>query len=58
MTIPIAALPTAFRNTLGTTINLDDWNLEDKNKRRHPVEGIALKAGAVKTVTLSGKRCS
>jgi hypothetical protein len=37
---------------------LDDWNLEDKNKRRHPVEGIALKAGAVKTVTLSGKRCS
>jgi len=37
---------------------LDDWNLVDKNKRRHPVEGIALKADAVKTVTLSGKRCS
>ena len=41
-------------NTLATAVNLDGWALADKNKRRHPLDGILLDAGAVKTVTLPG----
>ena len=41
-------------NTLATTVNLDGWELADKNKRRHPLDGISLEAGAVTTVTLPG----
>ena len=41
-------------NTLATVVNLDGWALADKNKRRHPLDGILLDAGAVKTVTLPG----
>jgi hypothetical protein len=55
MTIPAAVPPTACRHTLATTVYLDGWKLADKNKRRHPLDGITLEAGAVKTVTLLGK---
>ena len=55
MMIPIAVQPTACKNTLAATVTLDGWNLADKNKRGHPLNGIALKAGAVETVTLPGK---
>jgi len=41
-------------NTLATAVNLDGWALADKNKRRHPLDGIALKPGAVTTVCLPG----
>jgi len=41
-------------NTLSATVNLDGWTLADKNKRRHPLDGIVLEAGAVTTVTLPG----
>lgn len=41
-------------NTLATPVNLDGWVLADKNKRRHPLDGIALEPGAVTDVTLSG----
>jgi hypothetical protein len=54
MTIPIAALPTACRHTLSATVNLGGWTLADKNKRRHPLDGIVLEAGAVTTVTMPG----
>ena len=42
-------------NTQATTGPLDVWMLADKNKRRHPLDGFTLKAGAVTTVTL---RCT
>jgi hypothetical protein len=35
-------------------LNLDGWALADKNKRRHPLDGMVLQAGAVTTVTLPG----
>ena len=41
-------------NTLATAVNLDGWALADKNKRRHPLDGIALEAGAVTALTLPG----
>jgi len=41
-------------NTLATTVTLDGWTLADKNKRRHPLDGISLEAGALTTVTLPG----
>ena len=41
-------------NTLASAVNLNDWALADKNKRRHPLDGIALEAGAVTAVTLPG----
>lgn len=41
-------------NTLAPTVTLDGWTRADKNKRRHPLDGIALEAGAVTTVTLPG----
>jgi hypothetical protein len=41
-------------NTLATAVNLDGWTLADKNKRRHPLDGIELEPGAVKVLTLSG----
>ena len=41
-------------NTLATTVTLDGWTLADKNKRRHPLDGIALEAGSATTVTLPG----
>ena len=55
MTIPAAVPPTACRHTLSATVNLGGWTLGDKNKRRHPLDGIALEVGAVTTVTLPGK---
>ena len=41
-------------NTLATAINLDGWALADKNKRRHPLDGIALAPGGVEALTLPG----
>ena len=41
-------------NTLATAVNLDGWALADNHKRQHPLDGIALEAGAVTTVTLPG----
>ena len=41
-------------NTLATAVNLDGWALADKNKRRHPLDGIALEAGAMTALTLPG----
>jgi hypothetical protein len=41
-------------NTLATAVNLDGWALADKHKRRHPLDGIALEAGAVTALTLPG----
>jgi len=55
MTIPVAVPPTEFRlNTLSATVTLDGWTLADKYKRRHPLDGITLEAGAVTRVTLPG----
>ncbi len=42
-------------NTLATAVNLDGWALADKHKRRHPLDGIALEAGAVTALTLPGE---
>ena len=41
-------------NTLATGINLDGWALADKNKRLHPLDGMALEPGAAKALTLPG----
>jgi uncharacterized protein YukJ len=41
-------------NTLATAVKLDGWNLADKNKRKHPLDGITLEAGAVTALTLPG----
>jgi uncharacterized protein YukJ len=41
-------------NSLATAVNLDGWALADKNKRRHPLDGIALEPGAVTVLTLPG----
>ena len=41
-------------NSLATAVNLDGWELVDKNKRRHPLDGIVLEPGAVTTLTLPG----
>jgi uncharacterized protein YukJ len=41
-------------NTLATAVNLDGWALADKNKRRHPLDGIALEPGAVTALKLPG----
>jgi len=41
-------------NTLATVVNLDAWELADKNKRRHPLDGITLEPGAVEALTLPG----
>jgi uncharacterized protein YukJ len=41
-------------NTLTSAVNLNDWALADKNKRRHSLDGIALEAGAVTAVSLPG----
>jgi hypothetical protein len=39
---------------VSATVNLGGWTLGDKNKRRHPLDGIALEVGAVTTVMLPG----
>lgn len=39
-------------NTLATAVNLDGWALADKNKRRHPLDGLSLEPGAVAVVAL------
>lgn len=41
-------------NTLATAVNLDGWALADKNKLRHPLDGLRLEAGAVASLTLPG----
>jgi uncharacterized protein YukJ len=41
-------------NTLATTVTLNGWTLADKNKHRHPLDGITLEAGEVTAVTLPG----
>jgi len=41
-------------NTLATAVSLDGWALVDRNKRRHPLDGLTLEAGAVAVVALSG----
>ena len=41
-------------NTLATAVNLDGWELADNNKRRHPLDGIALEPGVVAALTLPG----
>jgi uncharacterized protein YukJ len=41
-------------NTLAAAVNLDGWSLADKNKRRHPLDGMELEPGTVKALTLSG----
>jgi hypothetical protein len=41
-------------NTLPAAVNLDGWALADKNKRRHPLDGITLKPGGVTAMTLPG----
>ena len=41
-------------NTLAAAVNLDGWELADKNKRRHPLDGIALEPGAARALTLPG----
>lgn len=41
-------------NTLPTAVNLEGWSLADKNKRRHPLNGISLEPGGVTALTLPG----
>ncbi len=41
-------------NTLATAVNLDEWALADRNKRRHPLDGLILEPGAIATVALPG----
>ena len=41
-------------NSLAMAVLLDGWALADKNKRSHPLDGIALEAGAVTSITLPG----
>lgn len=41
-------------NTLAATIDLNGWALLDKNKRRHPLDGIVMEPGAVTALTLPG----
>ncbi len=41
-------------NTLATTVDLNGWVLADKNKRRHPLDGITIEPGAVCALTLPG----
>ena len=41
-------------NTLAIPVNLDGWALADKNKRRHPLDGLQLDPGTVASVTLPG----
>lgn len=41
-------------NTLAIPVNLDGWALADKNKRRHPLDGLQLDRGTVASLTLPG----
>ena len=41
-------------NTLAQTVRLDGWSLADKNKRRHPLDGIDMDPGTVATLMLPG----
>jgi uncharacterized protein YukJ len=41
-------------NTLATTMDLNGWALLDKNKRRHPLDGIVMEPGTVTALTLPG----
>jgi uncharacterized protein YukJ len=55
---PVGADPGLERvlllNTLATAVNLNGWALADKNKKRHPLDGITIEAGAVTALTLPG----
>jgi hypothetical protein len=41
-------------NTMATSVNLNGWALADKNKVRHPLDGLVLEAGSVAALTLPG----
>ena len=41
-------------NTLAKAVNLNEWALADKNKRRHPLDGITIEPGSVTVVMLPG----
>ncbi|MDH3443345.1 MAG: YukJ family protein [Deltaproteobacteria bacterium] len=41
-------------NTLAAAVDLNGWALADKNKRRHPLDGINLDPGAATVLTLPG----
>ncbi len=42
-------------NTTPDTIDLNGWNIADKNKKKESLTGPVLGAGETKTITLSGK---
>jgi uncharacterized protein YukJ len=41
-------------NTLASSVNLDGWALADRNKRKHPLDGLALEPGGFAALTLPG----